>query len=237
MIMLEKITVFKNVCPYLGRTKLSTLRSLSSHASKRCPSVSRLAFKTAASCPVMGPALAVRVPQLGQAAGYASVAATEDVCPHAKQAREAARMAQAFAAVGKKAESKTAAAKCPFPHGKAATETFAAPSHAKFDYNAFYNEELEKKHKGTLLRLRCQVLHDRHCVCDVDQSYRYFNNINRLAARFPVAHTGSTKEEVDVWCSNDYLGMSKNPVILDTMQYVGRRPAFCCNCELTPLSR
>jgi 5-aminolevulinate synthase len=50
------------------------------------------------------------------------------------------------------------------------------------------------------------------------RSYRYFNNINRLAAKFPVAHTANTKDEVDVWCSNDYLGMSKNPIVTDTMK-------------------
>jgi 5-aminolevulinate synthase len=50
------------------------------------------------------------------------------------------------------------------------------------------------------------------------RSYRYFNNINRLAGKFPVAHTANTKDEVDVWCSNDYLGMGRNPVVLDTMK-------------------
>ena len=50
------------------------------------------------------------------------------------------------------------------------------------------------------------------------RSYRYFNNINRLAAKFPVAHTANTKDEVDVWCANDYLGMGRNPVVLDTMK-------------------
>jgi hypothetical protein len=69
---------------------------------------------------------------------------------------------------------------------------------ATFKYSSFYESELEKKHK--------------------DKSYRYFNNINRLAAKFPVAHTRDTKDEVDVWCSNDYLGMSKNGVVLDTMK-------------------
>lgn len=49
------------------------------------------------------------------------------------------------------------------------------------------------------------------------RSYRYFNNINRLAAKFPVAHTANPKDEVDVWCSNDYLGMSKSSVVVDTM--------------------
>ena len=67
-----------------------------------------------------------------------------------------------------------------------------------FDYNRFYDAELEKKHQ--------------------DKSYRYFNNINRLAAKFPVAHTANTKDEVDVWCSNDYLGMSKNRIVTGTMK-------------------
>lgn len=39
-----------------------------------------------------------------------------------------------------------------------------------------------------------------------------------MAAKFPVAHTAKTSDEVDVWCSNDYLGMSKNPIVLDTMR-------------------
>ncbi|KAG9042343.1 mitochondrial 5-aminolevulinate synthase [Tulasnella sp. UAMH 9824] len=209
MVLLDKITVFKNVCPYLGRTSVSTLRSLSTHSSRRCPTVSRLSYKTAAGCPVMGPALAMRVPQLAQAAGYASVASPEEVCPHAKKAKEAAKLAQTLSAMGKseeasatlksvKDEGEKKVGKCPFPHAKAATEAFAGANHsAKFNYDAFYAEELDKKHK--------------------DKSYRYFNNINRLAAKFPVAHTGSVREEVDVWCSNDYLGMSKNPVVLETM--------------------
>lgn len=73
----------------------------------------------------------------------------------------------------------------------------APPKHAKFDYEAFYNAELEKKHK--------------------DKSYRYFNNINRLAKEFPTAHMASKDERVTVWCSNDYLGMGRNPHVLKTM--------------------
>lgn len=72
-----------------------------------------------------------------------------------------------------------------------------APENKRFDYNTFYNGELEKKHK--------------------DKSYRYFNNINRLAHEFPRAHTASTEERVTVWCSNDYLGMGRNPEVLTTM--------------------
>lgn len=67
----------------------------------------------------------------------------------------------------------------------------------KFDYEAFYNAELDKKHK--------------------DKSYRYFNNINRLAKEFPQAHMSDMNERVSVWCSNDYLGMGRNPLVLKTM--------------------
>jgi 5-aminolevulinate synthase len=67
----------------------------------------------------------------------------------------------------------------------------------KFDYNGFYNRELEKKHK--------------------DKSYRYFNNINRLAKEFPRAHMTSKEEKVTVWCANDYLGMGRNPEVLKAM--------------------
>jgi 5-aminolevulinate synthase len=68
---------------------------------------------------------------------------------------------------------------------------------AKFDYEGFYNAELDKKHK--------------------DKSYRYFNNINRLAKEFPRAHMSNKNERVTVWCSNDYLGMGKSPQVLKTM--------------------
>ena len=69
--------------------------------------------------------------------------------------------------------------------------------YSRFDYNVFYHGELEKKHK--------------------DKSYRYFNNINRLAQEFPRAHTASQEERVTVWCSNDYLGMGRNPEVLTSM--------------------
>ena len=73
----------------------------------------------------------------------------------------------------------------------------SAPTVANFDYEAYYNEELEKKHK--------------------DKSYRYFNNINRLAQEFPRAHMATKEDRVTVWCSNDYLGMGRNPQVLKTM--------------------
>jgi 5-aminolevulinate synthase len=58
-------------------------------------------------------------------------------------------------------------------------------------------DELEKKHH--------------------DKSYRHFNNINRLAGQFPLAHLSNKGDQVTVWCSNDYLGMSKNASVLRAM--------------------
>jgi 5-aminolevulinate synthase len=73
----------------------------------------------------------------------------------------------------------------------------SVPKTVTFDYEGFYHNELEKKHK--------------------DKSYRYFNNINRLAKEFPRAHMASKEDKVTVWCSNDYLGMGSNPHVLRTM--------------------
>ncbi|KAJ8086396.1 mitochondrial 5-aminolevulinate synthase [Marasmius tenuissimus] len=237
MDKLSSLSIFKNSCPFLGRTKSSALRNLCTSTSPRYPSISLLTER-ATKCPVMGPALNTRSKEI--AAGYASVAATSDVekihreqgvevpagasiemCPHASAARAAARMASdlAAAAEAKKRASKqrspaeppapAVAGGCPFSRG--ATVQGAAPKlpafhppvpgsaslHTGFQYEQFYQTELDKKHQ--------------------DKSYRYFNNINRLATKFPVAHTGDVKDEVQVWCSNDYLGMGNNPVVLETM--------------------
>lgn len=73
-----------------------------------------------------------------------------------------------------------------------------AQSSAAFNYEAFYGAELDKKHQ--------------------DKSYRYFNNINRLAQEFPKAHMDNAAERVTVWCSNDYLGMGGNRQVVDVMK-------------------
>ncbi|KAF9519282.1 hypothetical protein BS47DRAFT_86303 [Hydnum rufescens UP504] len=206
---------FKSSCPYLAHTKNKTLRSLSTSASRRYPSISRLTYK-ATKCPVMGPALVLRSTQ--QVQGYASVAPNAEldairkkgnnlagsgagVCPHHTADLGSGSKASAVAD-GKNAMSASTdpPAVCPFSKAVAGSPVTSSDTKAHpplFDYARFYNAELKKKHE--------------------DKSYRYFNNINRLAAKFPVAHTAIPTDEVDVWCSNDYLGMGRNPAVLDTM--------------------
>ena len=50
--------------------------------------------------------------------------------------------------------------------------------------------------------------------------YRVFNNIERKAGQYPKAtrHSNGQTEEIDVWCSNDYLGMSQNKEVISAMQ-------------------
>lgn len=224
MDKLSNILKFKAQCPFLGSTKTSTLRTLYTHASPHYPTLNRLT-EEATGCPVMGPVLTSRSRQI--VASYASVAANVDVkkfheekgvdmqeastadiekCPHASAALSAARMARELASAQKQRSKATKPARvtatstkpmeCPFHNAK----TEIAPNQPTeiFDYEKFYGEELDKKR--------------------TDNSYRYFNNINRMAQKFPLAHTGKVTDQVEVWCANDYLGMGNNPVVLETMQ-------------------
>uniref|UniRef100_A0A3Q3JG34 5-aminolevulinate synthase n=1 Tax=Monopterus albus TaxID=43700 RepID=A0A3Q3JG34_MONAL len=80
---------------------------------------------------------------------------------------------------------------------------------SRFHYDDFFEKKIEEKKS--------------------DHTYRVFKTVNRLANEFPMADdfTGSLedKREVSVWCSNDYLGMSRHPRVVqsitDTLQKHG----------------
>ncbi|GAA93386.1 uncharacterized protein L969DRAFT_77712 [Mixia osmundae IAM 14324] len=231
------LKAYSHVCPYLKRTSAPTLRHLSTSSIE---GVNRLRRK-AGDCPIMAAAIQYRQVQLscaastGQIRGYAAVANRKEIdeihrssgvtiqpgqggiCPHAAAGAEAARRAQSLAAqamtrssVTPEHDSRTAPSTrsgtspvtSAFKAGSGSEATrlnqgMTGVRRGRFDYNAFYGEELDKKHR--------------------DRSYRYFNNINRLAAKWPVAHTAVEGDEVTVWCANDYLGMGRNPVVVNAM--------------------
>ena len=68
------------------------------------------------------------------------------------------------------------------------------------DYENFFSEEIKK--------------------LKAEGNYRIFAELERHAGYFPDAsrHIDNKKNEVTVWCSNDYLGMGQHPDVLKTMK-------------------
>ena len=67
-----------------------------------------------------------------------------------------------------------------------------------FDYEEFFHEQILKKKK--------------------DHTYRVFKKVLRNAEQFPHAVEYTWGERpVNVWCSNDYLGMSRHPEVKDAI--------------------
>ncbi|KAM9856208.1 5-aminolevulinate synthase, non-specific, mitochondrial-like [Aulostomus maculatus] len=83
------------------------------------------------------------------------------------------------------------------------------PDAATFKYDSFFEDKIHIKKK--------------------DHTYRVFKMLNRRAPSFPMADDYSesfnVKRDVSVWCSNDYLGMSRHPkvtqAIMETLKKHG----------------
>jgi 5-aminolevulinate synthase len=210
----------KGVCPFLHKTSATTLRSLST-TTRQSPgggAITNLQF-IARRCPVMNKALAVQSARIS-ARSYAKTAtgssgtvknllnkklhtsAEKKASVDARVIRPSPKgescpglsMSQTLTSVAPPPVAKPLTAKAPGTH---IGPKPAVPTAPRFDYEEFYNNELDKKHE--------------------DKSYRYFNNINRLAQEFPRAHMATPEERVTVWCSNDYLGMGRNKNVLESM--------------------
>ena len=68
------------------------------------------------------------------------------------------------------------------------------------DLNALFNAQL-------------QTLKD-------EGNYRIFAELERQRGQFPraISHDSDAPDEVTVWCSNDYLGMGQNPLVVEAMK-------------------
>jgi 5-aminolevulinate synthase len=67
------------------------------------------------------------------------------------------------------------------------------------DFESFFSEKLD--------------------VLKQEGRYRIFMDLERQAGAFPRAtrHINGTKQDVTIWCSNDYLGMGQHPKVLKAM--------------------
>ncbi|OTA99171.1 hypothetical protein M426DRAFT_325369 [Hypoxylon sp. CI-4A] len=198
----------KAMCPFLKKASPATLRALSTSTRPQVSpcggTISKLQL-LGQRCPVMGKALAIQSARVGRTpmAGAATVAGIRNYSSQSKPGRAKIHTSRSHEARAVDTSMFNARESVQFPptvsvNRKANASLEKPPSEdAKFDYNAFYQGELDKKHK--------------------DKSYRYFNNINRLAKEFPRAHGANKEDRVAVWCSNDYLGMGRNPQVLQEM--------------------
>ena len=77
---------------------------------------------------------------------------------------------------------------------------FLTGSSTFFNYEKFFEEQIEKKKE--------------------DHSYRVFKKVLRKGNKFPWAeeYTDSEKKDITVWCSNDYVGMSWHPLVTSSVQ-------------------
>lgn len=83
--------------------------------------------------------------------------------------------------------------KCQSPSPESRTASTPKP----FSYETFYKAQLDAK--------------------KADGSYRIFRKIDRISPRLPKGYSHDSEKEVTVWCSNDYLGMSRHPKVIEAM--------------------
>ncbi len=49
----------------------------------------------------------------------------------------------------------------------------------------------------------------------LEKRYRIFTKLKYVTGKAPIAYASNIQKEITVWCSNDYLGMSQNPLVIE----------------------
>lgn len=125
--------------------------------------------------------------------------ANVDKCPHARKLAEAAAAASANDSHPQQQRRKSIKKQVRTPGSGLGVHPDPEPHNRPgFHYEGFYHDQLQAKH--------------------ADKSYRYFNNINRLAGNAPKGHLSAEADEITVWCANDYQNMSRHPAVLEAMK-------------------
>ncbi len=64
-----------------------------------------------------------------------------------------------------------------------------------------------------------QFFANKVAALKAEGNYRVFADLEREAGNFPTAknYQANGTANITVWCSNDYLGMGQNPVVMNAM--------------------
>lgn len=163
----------------------------------RMESITRTSMKV---CPFVKSQSTQALRQLSKTSGLTNYA---NQCPFMMAAMSAREYSSASRPASATAASASSSVKASTPYSIKSDKIIdnqidLSSNETGFDYDGYLTSELNKKRS--------------------DKSYRFFNNINRLAQDFPKAHRSQEQDKVTVWCSNDYLGMGKNPSTLNEMK-------------------
>ncbi|KAI3648278.1 hypothetical protein MP228_006132 [Amoeboaphelidium protococcarum] len=195
--VLSRLSKFKSVCPFLNRTPIEQLRSMMqcpvNVGAAASPAGSSHGMQKCSKCPF-------------NSGCYVSTSVGGEMAPahhHHNPVAEDRPSVLAALASQKCPVMKTAfeeAAACnSFQAGDLSSamtlETPLSYQRSGFSYDQFFGEQIDNK--------------------KADGSYRYFQKISRLAQDVPNAqYSNSEAKKVTVWCSNDYLGMSRHPKVV-----------------------
>ncbi|WFD31897.1 5-aminolevulinate synthase [Malassezia sp. CBS 17886] len=222
------LTQSRGLCPFVKRTPASKLGMLVRQYSVVGGGGSAPLLARAGQCPYMSQAIATSTDSEGGSGKTLGAASSAMAAPHPLTPswlqRSGGRCPVGGHTLGSTEQTRAYASQRRSAHASAAmgTRPVAAPYTTNptqkrtpgsglgrlpqpaphegngFDFEQFYHKELERKHS--------------------DDTYRYFNNINRLATKAPMGHLAeSPAHEITVWCSNDYQNMSRHPRVLSAM--------------------